>query len=107
MYLEGCAKREYAQYLKEAGYDISYVFENPQQAAEENIQLDADIFECGNVWIRLYIDVSIEEYLTISDIAQVFTSDKRWNVLRRMAKSEDMETAETAKEILGNRHKKF
>ena len=107
MYLEGCAKREYAQYLKEAGYDISYVIENSKQALEENILLDADIFEGGNVWIRFYIDVSIEEYLTISDIAQVFASDKRWNVLRRMAKSEDVETAETAKEILGNRHKKF
>jgi hypothetical protein len=107
MYLEGCAKREYVQYLQEAGYDISYIIENPEQAAEENISLDADIFEDGNVWIRLYIDESIEEYLTISDIAQVFSSDERWDVLALMAESEDGETAETAKEILGNRHKKF
>jgi len=107
MYLEGCANREYVQYLKEAGYDVSYVIENPEQAAEENIALDADIFEGDNVWIRFYIDESIEEYLTIADIAQVFASDERWDVLARMAESEDTEISETAKEILGNKHKTF
>ena len=107
MYLEGCAKHEYAHYLKEAGYDVFYVIENPKQAHEKRIALDADIFEGGNVWIKVYIDESIEEYLTVSDIAQVFASDKRWDILRRMAEAKDSEIAETAKEILGNRHKKF
>lgn len=100
MFIEGSVGKEYLSYLQKAGWEIDYAVENPEQAKGKGIELNEAAFADGSVWVRIWIDAGIEEYILPADICEVLESDKKWDVLRQMAESSDSDLSAPAQETL-------
>ena len=107
MYIEGTVGKEYLSYLQKAGWEIDYVIENIEQAKEKGVELDPVTFEGGCVWVRIWIDTGIEEYIAPADICEVLESDQKWDILKEMARSSDSGISEPAQDVLRDKHKSF
>lgn len=85
MFVEGIIDKEYFDMIAEAGYDIVWVCKSTKDAKEHDYDLSyTELKEKGQVLIRIFLDMDIEDVITPQAIAR---EDKK--LLGIMAVSEN------------------